>query len=148
MPVPRSSRLQVAEPAVSYTQRPPAVIDASVLCAILFVEPDLEEAVARAGQHRLLAPNLLIHEVTHVAVIKQRRGESLDDLIAALQRLSSLDLQLEPVDSVGTLELAVRHGLTAYDAAYLWLAAAHRVPLLTFDRRLADAARTQLASLR
>ncbi len=148
MPVPRSSRLQVAEPAVSYTQRPPAVIDASVLCAILFVEPDLEEAVARAGQHRLLAPNLLIHEVTHVAVIKQRRGESLDDLIAALQRLSSLDLQLEPVDSVGTLESAVRHGLTAYDAAYLWLAAAHRVPLLTFDRRLADAARTQLASLR
>lgn len=138
----------MAEPAVPYAQLPPVVVDASVLCAILFVEPDLEEAVARTGRHRLLAPTLLIHEVTSVAAIKRRRGEPLDDLIAALQRLSTLDLQLEPVETVGTLELAVHHGITAYDAAYLWLAAAHRVPLLTFDRRLADAARAQMASMR
>lgn len=144
----RSPRLQVADPASPYAPLPPAVIDASVLCAIIFVEPDLEEAVASASHYRLLAPDLLIHEVTNVATIKHRRGESLDDLTAALQRLSSLDLHLEPVEAVGTLELAVRHGLTAYDAAYLWLATAHRAPLLTFDRRLADAARAQLRTIR
>ena len=138
----------MAEPAAPYAQLPPAVIDASVLCAILFIEPDVEEAVECAGRHRLLAPDLLVHEVTNVAAIKHRRGEPLDELVASLQRLATLELQLEPVDAVGTLALAVRHGLTAYDAAYLWLAAAHRVPLLTFDRRLADAARAQLASPR
>lgn len=145
---PRGSRLQVAEPAALYAQLPPAVIDASVLCAILFIEPDVEEAVARAGRHRLLAPDLVVHEITNVATIKHRRGEPLDDLVAALRRLATLELQLEAVDAAGTLELAARHGLTAYDAAYLWLAAAHRVPLLTFDRRLADAARVELASPR
>jgi len=145
--MPRPSRLHVAEPAPSYAQRPAAVVDASVLCAIVFVEPELDEALARAGQHRLLAPHLLPYEVANVAVMKHRRGEPLDDLQSALQRFAALDLVLEPVQPHDTLDLAARYGITAYDAAYLWLAASRRAPLFTFDRRLADAARRHLGAL-
>ncbi len=35
--------------------------------------------------------------------------------------------------------LAEQHGLSRYDAAYLWLALVHRAPLVTFDRKLAAA---------
>lgn len=45
------------------------------------------------------------------------------------------------------LKLAVRHGITGYDAAYLWLAAELRAPLATFDRQLAQAAQTYLSTL-
>jgi predicted nucleic acid-binding protein len=145
--MPRPSRLHVAEPAPSYAQRPAAVVDASVLCAVVFVEPEIDEALARAGAHRLLAPHLLPYEVANVAVMRHRRGEPLDDLQSALQRLAALDLSLETVLPAGTLDLAARYALTAYDAAYLWLAAAHRAPLLTFDRRLAEAARQHLSKL-
>jgi len=37
--------------------------------------------------------------------------------------------------------LAGQHGLSCYDAAYLWLALAQRAPLVTFDRKLAAAYR-------
>ena len=43
--------------------------------------------------------------------------------------------------------LALRYKLTAYAAAYLWLAAELKAPLATFDEKLAVAAQAHLASL-
>ena len=44
-------------------------------------------------------------------------------------------------------QLAQRYNLSAYDAAYLWLAAELKAPLATFDLKLANAARAHLATL-
>jgi predicted nucleic acid-binding protein len=41
------------------------------------------------------------------------------------------------------VRLALVHGLTAYDAAYLALAIAERLPLATLDKKLAAAARAE-----
>ena len=41
--------------------------------------------------------------------------------------------------------LALEYELTGYDAAYLWLAAELRAPLMTFDTRLGSAARRHLS---
>jgi predicted nucleic acid-binding protein len=41
--------------------------------------------------------------------------------------------------------LAMRYRLSAYDAAYLWLAGSLQAPLATFDAKLAGAARDYLA---
>ena len=50
-------------------------------------------------------------------------------------------------DLVAQYSLAIRYKLSAYDAAYLWLAAELKAPLVTFDEKLGAAARTYLASL-
>ncbi|MDP3414253.1 MAG: type II toxin-antitoxin system VapC family toxin, partial [Polaromonas sp.] len=50
-------------------------------------------------------------------------------------------------DTPAVADLAMRYGLSAYDAAYLWLAADLKCPLATFDDKLAAAARTHLAGL-
>lgn len=46
------------------------------------------------------------------------------------------------------LALAVKHALTAYDAAYLALALASDLPLATNDRRMAAAARVEQVPVR
>ena len=56
-------------------------------------------------------------------------------------------IDLHPVDPIAVADLALRYQLSAYDAAYLWLAADLKCPLATFDGKLALAARTHLASL-
>jgi predicted nucleic acid-binding protein len=44
---------------------------------------------------------------------------------------------------VTVTRLAIEHGLTAYDAAYLDLALRERLPLATLDKMLAAAARAE-----
>jgi predicted nucleic acid-binding protein len=47
-----------------------------------------------------------------------------------------MDLERHSVEPRAVLALAVRTRLTAYDAAYLWLAQGLNAPLATFDGRL------------
>ena len=58
-----------------------------------------------------------------------------------------LSLVLHRVDIDGQCALAQQYTLSAYDAAYLWLAAELRLPLVTFDRRLGEAAAAHLGQL-
>jgi len=46
-----------------------------------------------------------------------------------------------PAQARAALVIALDHGLSIYDAAYLWLAQSLRLPLLSTDRSLARAAR-------
>ena len=41
----------------------------------------------------------------------------------------------------------IDYGLSAYDAAYLWLAAQLKAPLATFNRKLGEAAQAHLGAL-
>ena len=139
--------LYVAEPPAIYLARPPIVVDASAICAVLFDEPERAEAVASLCGKTPYAPCLLDHEIASVALKKRRRGWPTESLDLALADYSEWKIELRPCDFMGQYELAVRYGLTSYDAAYLWLAAELRAPLATFDAQLAKAAREHLASL-
>lgn len=136
--------LHVAEPSLPFGKRPPAIVDASVICAIVFGEPEADVALQRVRHHMLVAPDLLPYEVGNVALTKHRRGMPLADARAGVERCLDLELKLEPTDDLQRLELASLYGLTGYDAAYLWLAETLRAPLVTFDARLAEAARRHL----
>ncbi|OUL99702.1 hypothetical protein A8M77_25295 [Variovorax sp. JS1663] len=127
--------------------RPPLVVDCSALGAILFDEPERDEALARLIGRSLHAPNLLDHEIASVALKKRRREWPAEALAQALADYAAFDIALHPVDLVAQCELAARYGLSAHDAAYLWLAAEIRAPLATFDRRLAEAAQAHLGTL-
>jgi predicted nucleic acid-binding protein len=138
----------VAEPPARYLQRPPAVVDASVLAAVLFLEPEAEQARTLLLPFHLHAPTLLPYELANVAANKLRRDEVPAPALAACLAewgVTLVDLTEVPPD--GAFELAARWRLTAYDAAYLWLAAELRVPLLTFDRRLGEAAVEHMKTL-
>lgn len=138
--------LRLAEPPPQYLQRPPLVVDCSALAGVLFQEPWMDQALQRLSGRQLLAPTLLPYELCNVALKKARRGAA-EAATEGMARWAELEIELLEPNMAQVHDLAQRYQLTAYDAAYLWLAAERRCPLATFDERLAAAAVEHLARL-
>lgn len=113
------------------------VVDASVVAALVFGEPEASDAASLLSDAELVAPSLLKFEVANTAWKKATRHPEKALLIAAGLRLAlELDIRYVDVDHEAVLDLALERDLTAYDACYLWLAQALKAPLATFDSRL------------
>ena len=140
-----SPPLIVAEARGRYAARAPLVVDCSVIAAVLFDEPNRDVAMQALAGKELFAPELLADELVSVAVRKSRHG--LQDVVKqGLDDFAELELTRCRTDVRAQWRLALEYELSAYDAAYLWLAAELGVPLATFDERLGDAARRFLGS--
>ena len=118
------------------------VVDASVLAAALGDDSvDGDKARRRLAGEGLAAPELIDLEVASVWRRSVRRGE------LSLRRagLALVDLAALPVHRARHRRLVercweLRDNLTIHDAAYVALAEALRVVLVTADRRIAGAA--------
>jgi predicted nucleic acid-binding protein len=138
-------RLFSAQPGASLRVRRPVVVDAAVLAAVLFDEPEGPAALRELAGMSLHAPQLIDYEMASVALAKARAG--LGDIAAqGLADYKVLALERAWVEPVAQASLAMSYRITSYDAAYLWLAAALQAPLITFDTKLARAARRHLGS--
>jgi len=116
------------------------VVDAPALAALAFGEPAAAAVASRLGGDSLVSPSLLWYEVGNVCVLKMRAHPAeRDRILEALQMLDHLGVKTVDVEPVAVVQLADATGLTAYDAAYLWLARHLRLPLVTLDERLAEA---------
>jgi predicted nucleic acid-binding protein len=139
--------LYVAEPAAVWLQRPPVVADCSVVAAVVFAEQACDEAAALLDHKAVHAPALLPFELASVACKKQRAGMQAAQVEHALRDFAEQRIALHAVPPEATAALALHYDLSAYDAAYLWLATELKAPLATFDRRLGIAARQHLGPL-
>lgn len=127
------------------------VLDASVTAAWLL--PDEHTAAARRAYARLRAgvleahaPELWLLECGNIVAngVRHQRIEVADaiyvwsvlDAVRTRVQLAAL----EPGQVRACLLLAVDTGLSIYGSAYLWLALALKLPLLTHDARLREAA--------
>lgn len=119
---------------------PAIVIDASALIAVVFGEPEGDAVRNFCHGAQLLAPQLLDYEIANVCLVKQRRHPDLaDKLTRQFAAFQLLALERLPVQIGEVHLLATQTGLTAYDAAYLWLALQHDCPLITLDSALGKA---------
>ena len=117
------------------------VIDASAVVVALVDEgPDGEWARAAMEEEVLVAPVHLHVEVSAVlrrAVLGGRMGRHVGAL--AHEDLVHLRVTTFPLAALAPRVWALHPNVTAYDAAYVALAAELSVPLLTLDRRLTRA---------
>ena len=133
------------------------VLDASVVISRFL--PDEGGAVPfsvfdlLASERPLVTQNMALEVVTGLLRAHRNRRLSAERLEESLQALGALlDNANVDTETTGrawnvTAALARHHQLSAYDAAYLWLAADLKCPLATFDERLADAAQAHLSGL-
>lgn len=116
------------------------VVDASAVGAMLFEEPEGATIRAQLRDETVLAPQLIDYELASVCWKRMRRHP--DQLLESLTMLASLEhLEMKrvavPPDEIA--KLAMKTGLSAYDAAYLWLALSRDAELVTLDQKLAQA---------
>jgi predicted nucleic acid-binding protein len=116
------------------------VVDASVLAAVVFGEPEGERFAARLESHTVCAPPLLKLELANVAVNKAARApQHAPEIFGRLMEALDKGIVWHDVDAADVAILAHVTGLTVYDAAYLWLAGWLEADLITLDRELASA---------
>jgi predicted nucleic acid-binding protein len=125
------------------------VLDSSATLAWIYSD-ETTEAVhtvfSRLVESGAWAPGLWRLEVANIlemGVRRKRHDAQFRD--AALADLALLPVRIDPETDrhawSATLNLAERHRLTLYDAAYLELAKRRALPLATLDRELREAAR-------
>ena len=87
----------------------------------------------------VLAPDLFLIETAN-ALWKLHKFGSLPeaDIKFLLQEITDLIGQWKSIQDIyqPALELAIRHGITAYDACYLVLASESHAALLTLDKKM------------
>ena len=125
------------------------VLDASVALAWVFEDeqtPSARRVLTRLATEPALVPALWRFEVANALLVGERRGrldpaqvERSVTLLAALP----IEVDREPVDLSRLISVARRHGLSAYDASYLELAAREGISLATLDSAMAAAARAE-----
>lgn len=123
------------------------VVDSSAAVEWLLGLP-LADAVAEriASAQSVHAPALLDIEVAHVVRRYCAAGEISDRTAErALSALAELDAIRYTHELLLPLIWTLRHNLTAYDAAFVALAAVLDAPLVTLDTRIAQAPWPHLA---
>src|SRR5579864_379002 len=124
------------------------VVDASVVLTWCF--PDENSAFADRVALMFLqgdsaiAPAFWAHEVLNALLVGEKRKRISRQLVESfLGDLEAMPIEMHPLQTGPVFgrvqELSRRHGLTAYDAAYLQLAEVTHLPLATLDEKLIEA---------
>lgn len=125
------------------------ILDASVAVAWCIddeASAQTDALLVRAGDGGIVVPPHWHLEVSNVLLMAEKRGR-LQSGAAEIRLQTFTKIQIEVDDEMAAQawtrvrEIAQRQNLTAYNAAYLELAARTILPLATLDRALADAAR-------
>jgi predicted nucleic acid-binding protein len=120
----------------------PLVVDASVALAWALPDessPYADAVLAVVEQEGLRVPDLWAREIANgLAVAYLRKRITSTDEKAFLAALSHLSIEVEETSAALTVirdgtAAALRYGLTAYDAAYVDLAAREKLTLATLD---------------
>lgn len=120
------------------------VVDASVVIACVAGEPEREAILRAAGSHDLAAPASLPWEVGNALSAGFKRGRfSLANAEAALEPYRRMPIRRQAVDLGAAVRLAHGARLYAYDAYVLLCAKTLGCELLTLDRGLKAAARSE-----
>jgi predicted nucleic acid-binding protein len=95
-----------------------------------------------SGSGEAVAPRLIAYELRNSVLMGVRRGRITSKAAREfLQSLRDLRIRLtDPVSYDDVFDLAERHALTVYDAAYLDLALREGLPLASLDAALLRAA--------
>lgn len=120
------------------------IIDTNILVQALIAKDNHFWQIFK--EHLTYAPELIFAELGH-AFLKYIRIKAYDPGEAQLNYEIAQQLVKHPLPRqqayTSVFDLAQKHQLSFYDAIYLQLAMEHQYPLVTLDKKLANAARVE-----
>ena len=121
------------------------VLDASVTLAWCFEDEataETDELLAGLRTRSVMVPSIWVFEIANALTVGQRRGRLVEaKAVLFASTLRALPVEVAPAPPVASImTVAMTHGLSAYDAAYLELAERTGLPLAALDGRLRAAA--------
>ena len=124
------------------------VLDASIVITWAMrdeAQPQADLALTCLQTGSALVPGIWWYEVRNILIVSERRGRiDAADSIQFLRDLSAFRIDIEfPQSESELIDLARKHKLSIYDAAYLALAKRELLPIATLDRNLESAARIE-----
>jgi predicted nucleic acid-binding protein len=118
------------------------IVDASVLIAVILNEEEKEKLVKITDEIELVAPLSVHWEIGNaLSSLLKRRRIVLEDALAAIDIYLQIPVRFVEVELAESIELTNELDLYAYDAYLLRCAAKYRLPLLTLDHPLREAAK-------
>ena len=132
------------------------VVDASVVLKWQFDDEEyvrravaIRDAFLSADRLKLIAPTLLAYEIVNgVAAALRRKRVTPERAAQAVGNLLAAGIELREANAEKTLDLALKYGLSAYDAAYLAVADLEGCDLVTGDIMLYEAVKDKLEWVR
>ena len=121
------------------------VLDNSIVLSWCLADEDdalANRAMKLAIDHGAIVPGIWWYELRNALVVNERRGRiDAEDVRATLADLGEMRIALDSDhDDRIVLDLAQRHDLSVYDAAYLEVAMRRGLPIASLDLRLRRAA--------
>ena len=124
------------------------VVDASVLIAVIVNETEKERLVALTQEAELIAPMSVHWEIGNAFSSLLKHGRvTLEQALQAIDMYLKIPVRFVEVELANSLELAGALGMYAYDAYLLRCAEKYRLPLLTLDKQLVQAAKEKGISI-
>ena len=128
------------------------VLDASVAAGWMLKDekhPEAAFAFARLLTDGGFVPSIWWYEVRNLLVVSERRGRLTRSDVETLRvDLVALPVSVEgPPEEDDNFEIAWRHSLTFYDAAYIELARRKQLPLASLDNKMRAVAQLERVSL-
>lgn len=113
------------------------VVDASVMGAMFFQEPEAHFAEKRLLNCKWIAPTLLDYEMGSIFLKKIKLYPKLrSQLEESYKIFCASAIELVDVPVFASVAIAEKYGVTTYDASYFWLASTLDVDFFTFDKAL------------
>jgi predicted nucleic acid-binding protein len=127
------------------------VLDSSFAMALAMDDEHvsgLDSLLSRMIQEHTVVPPLWEYEIANAMLSASRRGrmpaDQLPHRLALLKSLPiSVDMAVIELTVIRSLDLAKKHNLTVYDAAYLELGIRLQATIATLDQKLAGAATSE-----
>jgi len=114
-----------------------ALLDASVIMAIILNEPTRDNAVKLTKGAIILAPEVISFEVGNALVNLYRRKKiTVEEMLEAYKSFTLIPLRIIKIDVAEALKIACKYNIYAYDAYYLEIARRLKLPLITFDESM------------
>jgi predicted nucleic acid-binding protein len=105
---------------------------------MVFAEPGSETLARQLEGRDLLAPPMMPYEVANALWVKVRGDpERRDALFGQFRDFLEVPFESCEVDLEAVASFGLQHGLTVYDASYIWLALSRDAGLVTLDRQMA-----------